>query len=69
MRSGLTTLGLIVSITVGVIGCFQAWAVLPYRVEENSKAIKVLQDEAKTNREILIRIEERLIRVLKETGK
>jgi len=51
---------LIVSLAVGVLGALQSVAVLPYRMTAAEAAVTKLQTDTKTDREILIRIEERL---------
>lgn len=71
-RSKDRGVGKIVSIAVGLVsiaGAVGAWAVLPYRVErleDDQKAIKLeykdVSDEQRAQREILIRIEERIKR-------
>ena len=63
LKSNLTVVSLIGGIVIGVFGFIQAYAVLPYRVDQTEKSIRALQDEAKINREILIRIEERVKRL------
>ena len=65
LKLNLSQLALIVGICAGVFGAIQAYAVLPYRVEETEKAIRSIQDELKGTREILIRIEERVINLTK----
>lgn len=51
--------GSVVSI-IALFGFFQAWAILPHRVATTERSISVLQDDSKRDREVLIRIEERL---------
>lgn len=59
-KTNLTIISLICGIALSILGFVQAYAVIPYRQDEQDKAIRILQDEAKSNREILIRIEERV---------
>lgn len=60
IKVGLTNLSLITGITVGVFGALQAYAVLPYRLEQAEREVRALKDERKVDREILIRIEEQV---------
>jgi hypothetical protein len=69
LKSNLTVVSLIVGICMGVFGFIQAFAVLPYRVEQSEHSIKALQEDAKSSREILIRIEERVKRVQEDIRK
>lgn len=51
---------LIASLSIGIFGFLQSWAVLPHRVASSEAAITKLQTETGKDREILIRIEERI---------
>ena len=45
----------------GLVGLFGAFVLLPSRMEAAEKQIKILTDRDATNREMLVRIEERQI--------
>jgi hypothetical protein len=54
----LTRIAVMISILIGLTGLFGAWMVLPYRVGQNEVKIKVLEDNDRTQQDILIRIDE-----------
>lgn len=62
-------LGIIVAV-IAIAACFGSWYVLPYRVGELEKAVNSIksditnvQKDSNQNRELLIRIDERLMAV------
>jgi predicted cobalt transporter CbtA len=65
LKSNVAIVSAFVGILAGVFGFIQAYAVLPYRVEQIEKDTRAMKDERKTDREILIRIEEQ-VRALRE---
>lgn len=60
LKSSISVISMVVGITIGIFGFIQAYAVLPYRVDQNEKTIRTLTIESRDNRELLIRIEERV---------
>jgi hypothetical protein len=69
LKNNLTVISLSSGIIVGVFGAIQAYAVLPYRVVEMEQKIKMLEEDQRQSREILIRIEERVKRVQEDLRK
>lgn len=65
IKTGVAAGGLILSIGLAAAGCYQAWAILPYRVDQTEREVKTMKDERKIDREILIRIEEQ-VKALRE---
>jgi hypothetical protein len=55
----LEVIGLLISLTVGLAAFGKAWFTLPYRLEQAEAAIV----EANKDRELLVRIDERLRQV------
>jgi hypothetical protein len=53
----------------GMLGFVQSWAVYPYRLEQTERAVRTLQDDRRVDREILIRIEERIKQLQERIGK
>ncbi len=62
---GAAALGLI----AGIVGLFGAFVLLPSRMEAAEKQIHRLNERDEKNREMLVRIEERLIQVQSELNK
>ena len=62
---GAAALGLI----AGIVGLFGAFVLLPSRMEAAEKHIHRLNERDEKNREMLVRIEERLIQVQSELNK
>lgn len=60
IKSNLTVIGLVVSVTAGVFGFVGTFTILPYRINAAEIEIKQLKEERRADREILIRIEEQL---------
>jgi hypothetical protein len=60
LKSNVAIVSAYVGILVGVFGFIQAYAVLPYRVQQVEADTQAIKAERKTDREILIRIEEQL---------
>jgi hypothetical protein len=65
IRINLGRVGAAVGIIAGVAGLLGAWVLLPYRMEAAEKRIASLEQEAKTARELLVRIDEN-VKSLKE---
>ena len=68
-RSNLLVVVAIITVALSLFSFFQSFAVIPYRVQETEKSIKALQEDTRTAREILIRIEERVKRVQEDLNK
>lgn len=65
LRVGAAVLGLV----AGLTGLFGAFVLLPSRMEAAERQIARLNDRDEKSREMLVRIEERLIQVQSEISK
>jgi hypothetical protein len=63
LTRNITVICAVIATSASVFAFVQGYAILPYRMEKNEQDIKVIKDDARTSREILIRIEERVKQV------
>lgn len=64
LKANLQVISLVLGICIAVFGAVGAWAVIPYRLEQAEAEIRALKDDRATDREILVRIDERVNRLL-----
>jgi hypothetical protein len=68
-RNKLTIVTLVIAITAASASVLQAWSILPHRVSATEADIHDLKKDARENREILIRIEERVKTLQEKTSR
>ncbi len=59
----------VAALCVALFGAGSAWTILPFRVSATEEAVAVLRRDSSRDRELLVRIEERLINVQNELKK
>lgn len=65
LKTNLHAISLAIGIVIAVFALVQAWAILPYRVQQTESEVKAMKDERKSDHEILVRIEEQ-VKALRE---
>lgn len=68
VENGVKYYSTLIGLVVAVFGAVQAFALLPYKVQQNQDAVRAVSEEGRMNREILVRIDERT-KMLEETLK
>ena len=63
LRNWVELLCSIIAVCAGVAGLIGAWVIIPYRVDGIEKRQAALEVSAKSDHDILVRIEERVIRL------
>tara|TARA_R100000900_G_scaffold140085_1_gene120181 strand:- start:23 stop:265 length:243 start_codon:yes stop_codon:yes gene_type:complete len=66
MGEKLNNFSLVFGMIVASAGVIGAWFVLPHRVSTNEAAIKILQQDGKSEKEMLIRMDEKLSIIQKD---
>jgi hypothetical protein len=61
----LKRIGLLLGIIATITSFVGAWAILPHRMNAAERRIEALESEARTSRELLVRIDEN-VKALKE---
>lgn len=61
----LEILGLVVAVLTGISAFFGTFVLLPYRMQAAEKALSDVQIERKSDRELLVRMDERTARMEK----
>lgn len=69
MRKGFEVMAVVLGLVTGLTGLFGAFVLLPSRVDAVEKQVTRLNERDEKSREMLVRIEERLIQVQAEINK
>ncbi len=59
-KSQLTKVMVGISFAISILGCVQAYANIPYRLGEAEKRLNFIEMQMALNRDLLVRIEERV---------
>jgi hypothetical protein len=65
VKLSLTKAGIVIGLLAGLAGLLGAWFVLPYRVSAAENAIREVQTQARTDHDLIQRIDERTARMEK----
>ncbi len=60
-QQNLTKFAVAVSLAISVFGCVQSFANIPYRLGEAEKRMTAIENQSAIERDLLVRIEERVI--------